>query len=311
MSHLESVSLPSAGLGPLVDPAERAPATPRPGAAPAALEASSGLAEASSPEESIPGGDTPALALLERLVRAPAAFAARLEHAEPVALARALLATVVVGAGVFGAVLGAHRGGRQVVYCAAKLPLLLLGTLAVCTPAFVTIARATRTGHSAREVVGLTLAASARAALVLAGLAPVLWLLLGVLSYHGIILATVAGCAVAGAAAGGMLVAGLRQRRRGAAAAAALAFVAVYGIVGAHTAWLLRPFVVRPRTTSVPFLRPIEGDLLDSVGHSLRSAAGIYDRAAPGVRRPRTDLDAPGPSSAEPGRARCESARCE
>jgi hypothetical protein len=60
-------------------------------------------------------------------------------------------------------------------------------------------------------------------------------------------------------------------------------------VVGAQTAWLLRPFLVRPRTEHVPFVRHLEGDLFGSVGVTMRSAAGVYDSDR-----------APAPTSAAP-----------
>ena len=75
-----------------------------------------------------------------------------------------------------------------------------------------------------------------------------------------------------------MLFSGL-ARAPGPGLLAGCAFVLVYAIVGAQSAWLLRPFVVRPRTEHVPFVRAIEGDLLDAVRTSARSASGDYEGA--------------------------------
>src|SRR4051794_14977985 len=75
--------------------------------------------------------------VLEQLVRDPAGFAERVRSAQPATLIRTLLITVALGAGVFGGVIGSYRGGRQIAYCAAKLPMVLIGTLVICTPAFV------------------------------------------------------------------------------------------------------------------------------------------------------------------------------
>ena len=58
----------------------------------------------------------------------------------------------------------------------------------------------------------------------------------------------------------------------GALLLAGLAFVLVYAVVGGHTAWMLRPFVVRPQTRAVPFVRPVEHDLAWAVRGSARSA---------------------------------------
>lgn len=217
--------------------------------------------------------------VVEQLLRAPQTFLRATEETDLVPLTRTLLLTVAVGAGVFGAVVGAFRGGIQVAYAALKVPLLLVGTLAICMPSFVALVRALGVQIKAREVVAVALGACARFALVLAGLSPVVWLLEGWLGYHGVALVVAAACGAAGLSAAALLMRGLA--RRGGGALVGLAFIAVFGVVGAQTSWLLRPFLVRPRTTQVPFLRSIEGDLLDSVHRSGRSAAGIYEEHDP------------------------------
>jgi hypothetical protein len=216
------------------------------------------------------------IAMVEILIRSPARFLEEVHDPDLLPLVRTLLGTIVLGAGAFGAVVGTFRGGIQVGYCAVKVPLLLVGTLAVCMPSFIGLARAFGTGIPAREAVAVSLGAAARFALVLAGLAPVVWLAEGVTSYHQSALLITAVCALAGVSASGLLFRGL-SRLRGSGVLAGLAFVAVFGVVGAQTSWLLRPFLVRPRTVSVPFLRGIEGDLFDAVRGSARSAAGVYD----------------------------------
>lgn len=213
--------------------------------------------------------------IVEQLLRTPARFLETIEEVELVSITRTLLLTVAAGSGVFGAVVGAFRGGVQIAYAAIKIPILLLGTMAICMPTFISLARALRVQMEAKEVVVLALGACARFSLVLAGLAPVLWLLEGWLGYHSTALAVAAACGLAGLSASSLLFRGLS--RRGGSAIAGLAFIAVFGVVGMQTSWLLRPFLVRPRTESVPFIRSLEGDLLDSVWRSSRSAAGIYE----------------------------------
>ena len=58
-----------------------------------------------------------------------------------------------------------------------------------------------------------------------------------------------------------------------------LSFVAVFLAAGGQTGWALRPYLVRPQTEGVPFLRNIEGGFADAVYRSTRSAAGVYDVA--------------------------------
>jgi hypothetical protein len=213
------------------------------------------------------------------VVRAPAVWLAELDHEAPRETTRALLLVLVASAGAFGAVIGTYRGGLQVLYCAAKVPLLLLGTLIVCAPAFVALASALGTKLPSREVLTIALAACARFALVLAGFAPIVWLLAGWLGYHGVVLALTACCAAAGLAASALLFQGL-GRRNGGARLAGLAFVGVFALVGAQTSWLLRPFLVHPSTPNVPFLRHVEGDLFHATRAAVRSANGDFDDEA-------------------------------
>ncbi len=257
--------------------AEAAPALPpAPAAEPAPRYVP--LAPPKAPDPELPPG---AIARLELLVRDPDAFLAALDRAESsgdvmASLTRTLVGAVTLGAGLFGAVIGAHRGGLQVAYCALKVPLILLVTLVVCAPPFLALARAASLPIGARSVIALALGSCARFALVLVGLAPFVWLMEGwSLGYHRVILSVVAVCAVAGVAAGRMLFAGL-SRAGGAGTRVGLAFVAVFAVVGAQTSWILRPFVVRPRTEHVPFVRSLEGDFVGAIGTTARSAAGVY-----------------------------------
>ena len=208
-----------------------------------------------------------------------------------------LVGAVAVGAGLFGVVVGAHRGGLQVLFCAVKVPLILLVTLVVCAAPFLAFARAARLPITARAVITLALASSARFALVLLGLAPFVWLMEGwSLGYHRVILAVVAVCAVAGVTAARVLFSGLARYGR-AGTRVGLAFVAVFGLVGAQTSWILRPFVLRPRTQGVPFVRALEGDFLGALGTTAHSAM-------------RRDDGSPAPAPRGPD-ARCGSAPCD
>lgn len=232
------------------------------------------------------------LVLVEELLREPGQFLHRLDRlgqptraeradradARTPELARSLVAVVTLTGALFGAAIGMFRGGIQTFYCATKVPLVLLVTLAVSAPAFFGLARATRTDISPRGLVLLSLGACARFGLVLAGLAPVLWLLETSMGYHRMIIATVLACIVAGVTAGSLLFRGL-ARARGNGALAGVGAVLIFALVGGHASWMLRPFVVRPRTEHVPFLRPVESDLAASVATSTRSAAELYDTA--------------------------------
>jgi hypothetical protein len=280
-------------------------------AAPAAPDvAPRATAFAPPPPVDLPSGP---VARLELLLRDPDAFLSALDRATAspdggvviASLTRTLLGAVVVGAGLFGSVIGAHRGGLQVLYCTVKVPLILLITLVVCAAPFVAFARAARLPLGAREVVALALASCARFALVLLGLAPFVWLMEGwSLGYHRVILAVVGVCVVAGTGAGRLLFSGL-ARSGPAGTRVGLAFVAVFALVGAQTSWILRPFVVRPRTEQVPFVRSLEGDFLGALGTTARSA---MDPRIDIPSDPRSRTIRSAPSSAD---AYCEGSSCD
>src|SRR6185369_8517295 len=93
------------------------------------------------------------------------------------AVASTSLAAITLGAAAFGCAIGTFRGGVQVLYAGVKLPLVVLGTLAIAGPAFHAVAAALGRPWPMRSVVALALAAAGRASLLLFAFAPVLWLL--------------------------------------------------------------------------------------------------------------------------------------
>jgi hypothetical protein len=190
-------------------------------------------------------------------------------------LAPRLLAITLLGAALFGMVIGSYRGEMQYLYAALKTPLLLLLPVLIGLPAI-------RAFHDACEIEvawsRLALAALvsvARTAVLAAACAPVLWLYLSLHpDYHRAVLAMAASLALVGIPGLVTLIAALprggRQRPL-----ASMASVAVLGILLAQSGWLLRPFVVRPRA-EVTLLRSIEADVFSSLASTGSSARGRY-----------------------------------
>jgi hypothetical protein len=229
------------------------------------------MSAAALPHPSSPAG------VLRRLLRAPADIATSCrEDRDTRAIVAVSLAAVLVGSTVFGGTIGSFRGGVQIPYAAVKLPLAMLATLALSAPAFHALAAGLGRAWPMRSVVALALAAAGRSALVLLAVSPVLWLLYDLgLGYHAASLAAALAYAVAGLAALGVVLRGLGE---GAGQKlTALAFAGVFFAVGGQTSWILRPYLVRPRTDHIPFVRAREGGFLDAIHKSTRSAAGVYD----------------------------------
>lgn len=198
-------------------------------------------------------------------------------------LAATSLGAILVGAAAFGGTLGTFRGGHQIAFAALKVPLAVTVTLAITVPAFYALATAAGRTFSLRTSVALVLAALGRASLLLLATAPVLWLAIDLgLGYHASAVLAAALYAFAGALALSVLVRGLGEGRG--RVATAFAFVVLLAGVGAQTAWSLRPFLVRPTATDVPFVRETEGSFADAVVKSMRSSVGIYDAVWTGSR---------------------------
>ncbi|MFT3773427.1 MAG: hypothetical protein QM820_49250 [Minicystis sp.] len=223
--------------------------------------------------------------VLNRLLRSPDEIAAACREDRDVrAIAATSLIALAVGAAVFGGVIGSFRGGLQILYGAIKVPLAMTVTLALCVPAFHAIAAGLGRAFPIRSIVALALAAAGRAALVLLAVSPMLWLVFDRgIGYHSAALASAFAYAAAGAAAFSVMVRGLGEGQG--RVLTALAFAAVFFAVGGQTSWILRPYLIRPRTwvaashhvQKIPFLRAYEGSFADSIYQSSRSARGIYD----------------------------------
>ncbi len=230
----------------------------------------------SAPSPSSAARPASALVLLTRLLRDPAALVDELDAPGGAArFAPGLLATTAVGGALLGGVVGAHHGGIQVLYAAAKTPLLLLLPPLLAMPAVHAAwalfgAEATWRRLSAGVLVGM-----ARTAVLAAALGPLVWLgtSLG-FGYHDAVLVFAGALVLAG-------LPGLLTVLRALPGPRELPWVAVVGslvVLGAsfaQTGWLLRPFVARP-TAAVSFLRPLEEDVISSLQTSQRSARGVY-----------------------------------
>lgn len=220
-----------------------------------------------------------ALGTIDTLLRDRAATLARIGRGEALAdLVRTMLLTIAVSCAIFGAAVGMYRGGVQILYAAIKFPLVMLLTAAITAPCLTAFNAAVDRPYGLRRDVALVLLSLGFGSLLLVAQAPILLLaaLLEV-AYHKFILLTFGCAALAGLGSLGVLGRGVRGQSGRHARITSLALVGVLAVVGAQVAWTMRPYVVRPRTVEVPFVRQIEGSLLEAVMGSSRSARGIYE----------------------------------
>ncbi len=226
---------------------------------------------------------------LNRILRAPGEVAEQCRSDRDVAsIARTALVTLAVAATAFGAAVGSWRGGRQIAFAALKMPLAILGTLAIAAPAFYVLAAIFGRPWALRPVLALVLSAGARFALVLLALTPPLWLTIDFGAPYEIVkVAATLGYGLAGLAGLEVLIRGLGDGP-GRSLTIGL-FIAVFLLIGGQNAWVLRPYLGTPGETDVTlFTRKREGGLVVQL---LKAITGER-RAPPPV--------APSPASPSP-----------
>jgi hypothetical protein len=208
---------------------------------------------------------------LNRILRAPAEVADQCRGDRDVAaIARTALVTLALAATAFGAAVGSWRGGKQIAFAAMKMPIGILGTLALAAPAFYVLAAVLGRPWGLRSVLSLVLAAGARFSLVLLAMTPPLWLTIDFgAPYDAIKLAATLTYGLAGLAGLEVLVRGLGE---GAGKRMTiLLFVGVFLLIGAQNAWVLRPYLGTPGTREVElFTREREGGLVVQLLKSAR-----------------------------------------
>lgn len=161
-----------------------------------------------------------------------------------------LLAAGLCGAMAWGAAMGSHVGRAHVWITTLKMPLMLLGTLALCFPLMHLAVLVARIPLRAHETLTITLGGIAVLAVALGALAPVLALFAAsspipsMASYLNLYLF----CALCGLCAGlfsvRALAAGLRAAAPGARVGWVIAsWAVVYQFTGAQAAWVLRPWI--------------------------------------------------------------------
>jgi hypothetical protein len=231
------------------------------------------------------------LGLVDQLLRDRGAILARIDRGHDLAaLARTMIVTIAVATALVGASLGSYRGGIQILYAAIKVPLVLLLTAALCAPTLTALNLALGRPASLPRDLARFLAALAFGALVLLAEAPLFLLARSIeLDYHETTLLMVGCFVVGGAASTAMLAAALRRSAAQHTGAVLATMLTVFALVGGQMAWTLRPYLVRPRTPDVPFIRDLEGSLYDAVLDTARSVRGDYRRdhaPLPGEEQP-------------------------
>jgi hypothetical protein len=193
-------------------------------------------------------------------------------------LANALVSLVALSA-LYGAATGAYASPAQALSAAIKLPVLFLGTLAICFPGFYVIQVLVGSRLSLSQVLALVLGALSLSAILLAAVVPIpLFFLLTGANYYFLTLLHVLIVLGAGLLGMAALHEGLAFacEKRGVYPKKAMTIMKVWAVlfafVGIQMAWNLQPFV-GDRGQPFVLFRHNEGNFYTAVVYSLQKIA--------------------------------------
>lgn len=215
-------------------------------------------------------------------------------------LTHALLALVVLCA-LYGAVAGAYAGPAQALSASLKLPLLFLGTLAICFPGFFVIQVLLGSRLRLTQVLALVLGSLSLGAIVLAAVVPIaaFFLLTGA-NYYFLTLLHIVLVLGAGLVGMAVLHEGLSFacEKRGVYPKKAMTIMRVWAVlfafVGIQMAWNLQPFV-GDRGQPFQLFRHSEGNFYTAILYSLQQLTLPGARPATEQRPGVLGLDLPTP----------------
>ena len=178
------------------------------------------------------------------------------------------MVVTILGGAFYGLVVGISIGGWQILYDPVKMPWVLVFTLALCLPSLYIFSSYAGSRLSLGQTCAIAATATAVVATILIGFAPITWFFMFTApdEYQFGVLVNVLVFGVAG-------FFGLQFLFRAAHAVdpkrdgpnaierVLLWWVALYAVVGAQMAWLLRPFF---NQTDV-FLRARSGNFFEAV----------------------------------------------
>lgn len=218
------------------------------------------------------------LDVLDELLRHRRRILRRIERSEDLVLiARSMLICILVTMSVVGMGLGFFRGGIQILYAAIKVPVVVVLTVSICAPCFTAIKRAMDQPHDIARDFALVLSTMALGSMVIAALSPLLVMVIFYkLPYHQLFLFVALLATIGGAMGYLFFFEGIKRTITRGHRLICITVLFVMAMVGAQMSWVLRPYLVRPASTEVPFVRNIEGGLINAILQSSQSARGIY-----------------------------------
>jgi len=193
----------------------------------------------------------------------------------------AMLLSSVVFAMVYGAVLGSTHSLLQALSSAAKLPILFIATLIICSPTLYFFHILFGSNQTISQSVALILTAITVTSVLLLSFSPIsLFFLLTTSHYQFFKLLNVVIFAIAGVRGVSFLSEGIRivaASQEGASARRNIVrlWVILYAVVGSQMAWALRPFVGAP-SLEFELFRSLGGNFYTNVLASIGEILGFW-----------------------------------
>jgi len=194
---------------------------------------------------------------------------------------RAMLISSIAFLALYGAVMGSTHSLWQALSSAAKLPILFLATLIVCSPTLYFFNILFGSDQSLTQNVALILTAITVTAVLLLSFAPIaMFFLLTTSNYQFFKLLNVAIFVAAGGMGVLFLSQGMRvvsaasQEGAGARRGVLRLWILVYAFVGSQVAWTLRPFIGAP-SMNFELFRQFGGNFYTNIVASIGEILGF------------------------------------
>jgi hypothetical protein len=194
---------------------------------------------------------------------------------------RAMLISSIAFLALYGAVMGSTHSLWQALSSAAKLPILFLATLVVCSPTLYFFNILFGSDQSLTQNIALILTAITVTAVLLLSFAPIaMFFLLTTSNYQFFKLLNVAVFIAAGGMGVLFLSQGMRvvsaagQEGAGARHSVLRLWILVYAFVGSQMAWTLRPFIGAP-SMSFELFRQFGGNFYTNIVASVGEILGF------------------------------------
>lgn len=173
----------------------------------------------------------------------------------------------VAGCALFGAALGSYaQAPLQILVSAMKVPLLLVGTAAICFPTFFVV-QALRSERPLAPIRAVALQTNALAivGIVWGSFSPPVLFLVGTTGHYELAQWLAVAIGVAGGVAGfsrflTVYVECSQAESRRVALRALLPYFALFAAVGGQLAWTMRPFIGSP-SLGFQVFRELEGNI--------------------------------------------------